>query len=383
MFVKKEKSHFYNPKYRPDFQDVCLSFDGTVDVLVNVGKVKFHPRGISVPRADIRVEFGPSSKKLQDYLKIHYSGSVLFASGLTRRQFSKWYDLVITQEGRHFANVGDDLLEIKVTNGEAWIESTDASRFDQHVASELLRTNALTYKALGWYNEYRHSIATIDKVYKIRGGENGLKGKIKVLGTQASGKWDTLGGNSLPMLNLARYSLHTGEPLKQLLFRAGFVCDGPICLARSLGADFLQNLPYPTLDDGIRFGPKIGRILSRTFWFTSQLAEDKCLPFCLGVLVGMANDINHIPILNDLFIRLQELVEQPWFAKKNPIASLMPSDVIALEHPDTIQLLAERYHCSRQDLISYRRYIRNWQPGTFLDDGFEELVVRMVTEDCG
>jgi len=383
MFVKKEKSHFYNPLYHLDYASVTFFDDGVTDVLVHPGSVKFHPRGISVPKTDVRVQFGPSSNRLQNYLKLNYSGRVCFASGLTRRQFSKWYDLVITMGGRSFANVGDDLLEIEVIDGMAYIESMDASRFDQHLVPALLETNAAVYESLGWAEEFAYSQDTIDKTYKIRGGENGGNGKISVKGTQASGKWDTLGGNSLPMLNLARYSIATGEPIKDLLFRAGLVCTGPRCPARSLGADFLQNLPYPTADDGIRFGPKIGRILSRTFWHDQLLSADKCLPFALGVLVGMANDIAHIPILNDLFLRLQELVDKPWFAKKLPIHSLLQSEMPAQEHNDTLQLLCDRYLCSRDELLEFRRYIRNWQPGTFLDDGFEQLVCRIVVEDCG
>lgn len=384
MFVKKEKSMSYNPVYEPEWNMVDTATDGALQILTSTGSLKFHPRGISVPRSDVRVQFGPSSHRLQNYLKVTFSDRVLFASGLTRRQFSKWYDEVIHTPGHAYANVGDDLLFIDPDHaGGPIIESMDASRFDQHTIDEILECNALIYEKLGWHEEVAYSRATIEKVYKIRPGFGGAKGTIKVVGTQASGKWDTLGGNSLPMLGIARFCIQTKQYVRDVLFKAGYVCTGPKCGATELKADFLQNLPYPTSDDGIRFGPKIGRILSRTFWHDQPLSPDKCLPFALGVMIGMANDIQHIPILNDLFARLQEIVSKPWFAKKKNVHALTQSEFPAAEHPRTIHLLADRYQVDYQQLLSLRQYVRNWQPGTFLDDGHEHLMHVIVVEDCG
>lgn len=382
MFVKKEKSVSYNPKYDDDWAQVTTATDGGYQTLVYPGLIKFHPRGISVPRTDVRAHFGSSSNRLQNYLKLNFSGRILFASGYTRRKFSKWYEHVCTTPGPAFANVGDDLLYIHNQEEGAIIESMDASRFDQHTLACVLMCNARIYRKLGWTEEFRYSMDTISKIYKIRPGFGGAKGKIHVEGTQASGKWDTLGGNSLPMLGIATYCSTFSLDPRKVLFDAGYVCTGPSCGAFELKADFLQNLPYPSSDDGIRFGPKIGRILSRTFWHDHQLTPDKCLPFALGVLVGMANDISHIPILNDLFLRLQELTDRPWFAKKKNIQALVHSDQPAGEHPDCMMLLCDRYQVDRGTLTAYRAYIRNWEPGTFLDEGFEALVYRIVKVDC-
>lgn len=382
MFIKKEKSMSYNPAYDADWATVDTGRDSGYQTIIESGQIKFHPRGISVPRTDVRAHFGPSSNRLQNYLKLTFCNRILFASGYTRRKFSKWYEMVCTTPGDAYANVGDDLLYIRQTDEGAIIESMDASRFDQHTLACVLYCNAMIYKKLGWTEEYRYSKDTIDKIYKIRPGFGGGKGKIMVNGTQASGKWDTLGGNSLPMLGIATYCSTFSLNPREILFQAGYVCTGPSCSAFELKADFLQNLPYPSSDDGIRFGPKIGRIISRTFWHDHRLSPDKCLPFALGIMVGMANDIMHIPILNDLFNRLQELVQKPWFAKKKNVQALIQSDTPAREHQDCLNLLADRYGVGVDELQRYRTYIRRWTPGTFLDDGFEYLVYRIVKIDC-
>jgi len=381
MFVKKEKSVALTQEDE-DWASVETDVEDDLCKILSPGKVNFHPRGISVPKADVRVHFGPSSHRLANYLKLRFSGRCLFAGGLTRREFSKWYEQVIYMEGRSFANVGDDLLEIEVRGGNCVIHSVDASRFDQHVLPCILEFNAAIYKALGMTEEYVYSKQTINKTYTIRPGDGGVKGKIKVIGTQASGKWDTLGGNSLPMLFCAEYADHTGRSLSTLLFEAGFVSTGPTCQALDLKADFLQNLPYQSLDDGVRFGPKIGRILGRTFWYESKLKPEHCLPFCLGVLVGLANDIMHIPILNDLFCRLQELVNKPWYPKKVSVHSFKTSELPAKEHPETMSLLALRYDVSVCELTAYRHFLRSWEPNMMLDAGFENLLYRIVGTDC-
>lgn len=381
MFIKKEKSVRLNPRFqRYQAYGAVIVRDGCVQTILHLNGEKFDPRGISVPRADIRVQFGPSSHRLQNYLKSQYGDHILFACGLTRRQFSKWYDERLVLNSVSYCNLGDDLMQI---NGgeDPTLESLDISRFDMHVIDAALEYNARVYSLLNWNEEAIYSLATINKVYKIRPGVNGGKGVIKVKGTQASGKWDTLGGNSLIVLRLIEFAEERRLPLRRALHLGGFVPTGGSAPAYQLEVDFLQNLAYPTKDDGTRFGPKIGRILSRSFWSDTPLSHEKHLPYCYGVLLGLANDIMHIPILNDLFLRLSELSFKPWYPKKINRSAFLVSETPAKECPSTLGLLADRYQVPLEQLKRYRQYVRNWTPGTWLDEGFEFLVYAIVEKD--
>lgn len=382
MFVKKEKSVRMNPYFEhiQKYTAVVIT-EHPIQRLLDPGNEKFDPRGISVPRADVRVHFGPSSHRLQNKLKESYGDHILFASGLTRRAFSKWYERALYTHRVSYCNVGDDLMQI--TGGDfPTIESLDISRFDMHVCAAALRFNARCYHEWGWTQEAAYSLATVNKVYSIRPGSHGGKGLIRVKGTQASGKWDTLGGNSMIVIRLIEYAEEFNLPLRYVLALGGFVPTGGACPPNVLEMDFLQNLPYPSRDDGIRFGPKIGRILARSFWSEVPLAEDKHLNYCYGVMLGLANDIMHIPILNDLFIRLSSLNLRPWFPKRREIKSLIVSEKPATEDPSTLALLADRYSVPLEELRRYRTYISVWQPGQWLDLGFERLVYAIVEKDC-
>jgi len=123
-------------------------------------------------------------------------------------------------------------------------------------------------------------------------------------------------------------------------------------------ADFLNKLFYPALNaegDVVTVpGPKIGRLVGKTFWHLGRLRAVKARRWLKGLSTGLLLDVAHVPILSTLFRRLLDLLRdvEEWVDVTQPRWDLE----IRSETPYAIsdccwEFLARRYGLTVPELL--------------------------------
>ena len=181
--------------------------------------------------------------------------------------------------------------------------------------------------------------------------------KIIVSNFRVSGNSDTLLGNTL--LNLDLMILATGGALSRMIIKGDdSVCDfHPSLLPQVesflLRAGFKAKIKQSTLNNvefcsklvvpvvgGYALGPKIGRILAKTFWCKhSELTIEEMQVQFYGIIKGLQHDIAHVPILNQLPYSSETLLLENFQYQSHNADLHEMSD-------ETIKYYAERYSIS-------------------------------------
>ena len=214
-------------------------------------------------------------------------GDYVFASGLSAEQIGEWYDAQIAL-GRT-------------------IHAYDTTRWDGHVTGDMLDELANVYKACGAPE------SLLKLAFRRHGKQQGFAQnciEYEADDQMKSGQGDTTPGNSGPHLVIGEScpdidammvqgddALVATEFTKRVIAyyaRANFTANEPKML------DFCSMLPWPTLGGGTVFGPKIGRIIGKTFHSKNAGGIKKQKEWLRGVCLGLWRSCNHIPVLRIL-----------------------------------------------------------------------------------
>jgi len=262
------------------------------------------PRLIQGRRPVVRLATGPSTwaygKALAD--AYHYAWSrLVYAGGMTAEGIGDWY-----------ARMTQQLCHAVAGRMPVWV-SIDCTRWDSTVGPTPMSL---------LYGEYTRAGFTDDALHALKGRDGTRKGrtaggiKYKVTATVASGDGDTSAGNS-------RLHLVMLESCPAVL--AGAVMgDDSLIYTRDVEAvlehyrkggmqpelapdiDFCSQLVWPVGDGKFVLGPKIGRVLSKTFQ-CRHLMPGRYLGWLRGVCIGMNCSASFVPILRVLVPRLEQL----------------------------------------------------------------------------
>jgi len=127
----------------------------------------------------------------------------------------------------------------------------------------------------------------------------------------------------------------------------------PLLLSDHRDVTFCSMRFWPAIVDGqetVVLGPKIGRVLAKTFYSTRLLSPKAAMEQVRGICLGMVNDVKHIPVLRVLIPRLLEITSDykaralPHDHKFHASKQCLPSDRIwpFIEH--VYQLPASQFH---------------------------------------
>jgi hypothetical protein len=245
---------------------------------------------------------------------------VTYASGMTREQLGLWHT-----ESMEFL----DRLP-----GETVVVENDFSRFDRTLGVELLNIEMDAYK---WFFRLpAKTLRYLQQQFKTSGRTKKGKIKYKCEGTRKSGDQNTSVGNTIingvVNLYLVCQALDISDPTLVPMRGVFLGDDGYMLMKRhdadrvmqiaqdyycSLGlkakcrrvllheAEFCSSIFVPT-QDGYILTPKPGRLMAKLFYSQKRLKPTKQAAWARGNVLGLINDVAHVPWLNVVFRHVLE-----------------------------------------------------------------------------
>jgi hypothetical protein len=369
-FVKAEKSvQLVEDMAATTFDENCV--DST--------DIKFDPRGISVPEPAVRVATGPWCDYLNRYLSQNCRDRIFYAPGNTPLQVSCWVSRVIAEmrAGRYswaLAVQGDDSLIFYMEGGVLKVLCADISRYDMSQRQSHFRATLALLDRMPIQPAPALVRRTIEQQASLGGDECVVYkmpfGSARVCGTMASGNGVTITFNTITLTQanvailikglIADYENQMLRYGLAVTYMIGNFEDNP------LQADFLQMRLWLNAAGDRVFGPKPGRIMARFFHtdrFYTYEEGYKCMAktFALG-LISLGN---HIPIINDLCIRVLDLTKDltPVKLRFGEIAELdaWRQGSYEKENVRTEHEMANFYGLESADIKCIRERIRIWE----------------------
>jgi hypothetical protein len=245
---------------------------------------------------------------------------------------------------------GEEIAE-HLSRYESYVEN-DFSSFDSTQSKYALGMVYDFYAMCGMPDDVI-ALLKLDLEYANVSTRVGLR--FKAGGFRFSGRGDTLGGNGV--LNyIVMYHAYMCMILRMIFKGDDSVIDAPngddnLAIQRLTRLGFKAKLVRKTINDvefcskllvpvngGFAMGPKIGRILAKTFWCkNTQLTTDQMKTRLRGVILGLKHDITFVPVLKQLL----EITPAQVPITTNPYAITN-----AKEHEmsyDTLRYYANRY----------------------------------------
>jgi hypothetical protein len=383
MFVKVEKQPMLDHLLEADLWVDDTPIDGE--------GIKLDPRAICCPPADVRYATGPVGNDITHALGNLLDGSahaqfILYPCGYTAERLGMAFDDAVDTGTPLVMVFGDDFFAVVWVDGKLWFVWADASRQDSHMRRGIKMANAeflfqLVARGpdglMGWYRHHwmkTHEAIEIKTIFVSFEAEHGMSSGDSITGANATTASAVLAER---LVDLAI----SGETKATV---AGF----PYELGRSQAlwdADFLSMLWYPAVVGGVivtKPGPKLGRILAKTFWHVGLLGERKCRGHAVSVAECLWLSASHIPVLNDLLQALLTLArddrgtgifEDPEEIHK--IRGTLPYE----EHPMTEEFMCGRYGFALSELNELRRQASEATFDTVFSGSLWETVVK---RDC-
>jgi hypothetical protein len=318
------------------------------------------PRIIQGRSVDVKIATGPFTWAYGKRLAIAYGPdqNYLYAGGRTAEEIGRFFE----ELPRRWGNM--PFLH--------WI-AVDCSRWDRSVGPTPMAC---------LYDEYKNCGAPKDCLIALKGRDG--KRKARSAGgwrftrraQVASGDGDTSGGNSrvhLVMLESCHAVcgaivhgddavIYTDDPETVLRHyrQGGF---DPVMAPE---IDFCSGLFWPT-SDGPVLGPKIGRVLAKTFHSVHFFESGNYIPWLRGVCLSLRNSCSFIPILRALIPRLLYLCGEGkvWRDDAHHYKSMASTSHSIVE--ETWNFMLERYGLDEADVASMEIEIRGLTIGSLLE----------------
>lgn len=386
IFVKSEKSpmpeHFLNPDH----------WDG--DDPMGAELVKLDPRIICCPAAATRYSTGSVGCELTHALGDVLSaekGTLVYPCGYTAERLGELFDEALAVRRDLILVFGDDFFAVhwvlcKNSDGsDKWIVlflMADASRQDSHMRRLVKHANASVLIPTGgqgtlmaWFR--KHWFATHDEVeirdpYVSLTSEHAMTSGDPLTGANATATGAVL-ASALVKLAAAGVTKATVAGFPYELSSSRYLEE----------VDFLSMLWYPALKEGAlvtKPGPKLGRILAKTFWHIGNLGALKCRAHLRGVVECLWLSASHIPVLNDLLLALLKDTEgvTPWGNDPSDIYKVRGT-VAYSEAPEALEFMCARYELNLFSLNMLREEASRATATTVFANPMWHLIVK---RDC-
>jgi hypothetical protein len=307
-------------------------------------KESFAPRLIQGRSVSVKVATGPFTWAFGKALAklYNFDGNYLYTGGLSAEEVGAFYDKI------NYMNANNDWK---------WF-AIDCKRWDRSVGPTQLRMLKREYARCG---APRECLLALSDRHGERFGvtQNGIR--FKRTGQVASGDGDTSAGNSrihLVMLEACsdvRAAMVSGDDALVYTNNIDGVCDFYRCggftpIVNTNEVDFCSALFYPTMDGSV-LGPKIGRVLGKTFHSMYKSPNGDYMPWLRGVCLSMQVSCSYIPILRVLVRRLLEIAGEGKVKHKQ---SYQYKSLAKYSHEvseETWSFLYERYGLYETDIL--------------------------------
>jgi hypothetical protein len=261
--------------------------------------------------------------------------------------------------------LGDDcFMVVRLPDGTTIYVYLDFVRWDAHFHSGAQSLKMRLYHRYGLVSGSPAHKALLQQANVH--GRTALGHRYSVEATVESGVSDTSVGNSHQNGMMCAYALTaTGFPanlsdfpsFQRVLEDLGFPSEGGY--TRDLyAADFCSAIFLPS-STGHRLSPKIGRVLSKTFFSDKNRTMKGQLQWLRGVLIGLDPAVAHIPILRAVFSRLIVLTDGIT-PKKYRVSPLYLGIERASATQDTFDAFYSRYDVNQTECLAIEDEISRW-----------------------
>jgi len=271
--------------------------------------------------------------------------------------------------------MGDDSYVLLRTAGYLMCLWIDCKRWDAHYQKQAIQLELSFYATI---QAPRRVQQLLKEQLNTRGvTAHGLAYNVE--GVRGSGDPNTSLGNSGRNGQQTVYSiLHSDmlllgkdavEPCAEILRRLGF--DPEMHWSTSVfDGDFCSGLFWPLTEDGrdiYVFGPKVGRIVLKTFWCTSH--DQELYTWVKGVAVGLEKDVAHVPVARALIGRVLQLTRDAGWAPSLSLDARIHAERAHVATTLTYEAFQSRYGLSYDQIVNLEEYIyqlplvcRWWHP---------------------
>lgn len=315
------------------------------------------PRIIQGRSLPIKVATGPWTWRFGKALRTTYpaSGSFVYGGGCSSEELGEVIDRVTCQ-------LTDD--------GGAWV-AFDCKRFDRTVGPTPMRMLYREYVQCGAPTDCLAALAGRDGVR--RGStRNGIRYSRHA--QVSSGDGDTTAGNSRIHLVLleacpsVQAAIVMGDDAVVWTSDASEVAtayrQGGFEPKVSADLDFCSSLFWPS-DQGTTLGPKIGRLIGKTFHSMNKI-EGSYLRWLRGVCLGLDLSCSHVPILRVLIPHMLSLCGDGPVLRSDDFEYKTRSTERRCTTESTWDYMFERYSLSESDVLDMEAEILRVDIGSVL-----------------
>lgn len=315
------------------------------------------PRIIQGRTLPVKVSTGPWTWRFGKALRETYpvTGNYVYGGGCSSEELGSVIDRVTCQ-------LKDD--------GGAWV-AFDCKRFDRTVGPTPMRMLHKEYGRCGAPADCLSALAGRDGVRRGR-TRNGIS--YSRVAQVSSGDGDTTAGNSRIHLVLleacpsVRAAIVMGDDAVVWTSDASEVAaayrQGGFEPKVSADLDFCSSLFWPS-DQGTTLGPKIGRLISKTFHCANKM-QGSYLCWLRGVCLGLTTSCSHVPILRVLIPHLLSLCGNGPVLRSDDFQYKTRSTQKRRVTESTWDYMFDRYKLSESDVISMEEEIKQICLGSVL-----------------
>jgi hypothetical protein len=360
-------------------------------------------RGISIPAFAKRSKMGPECVYASEILKSYRRARFFFTSGTTEVERARWYQWASAQPVVSVAYAGDNMLFIC----DQFAICADMKRMDMHVHREsqlsvsriLNNLNCDTSATVVRRDIWKRYV--YDKVLPKDLGNKKVSIRVRIRGTQPSGRGDTTFGNSVTVDMLCHEVIYSYQGLltsqtfcthlEQTCARYGFLVETAQVNTRErpLDVEFLQQRFWRVIGKQYERAPgnRIGRILIRTFWTKDRLKTAKNIGLMRGIALSLHKQNTHVPLVNTLLQRILEITsktivyyDREWSKK---IKYMVPAECEHEEHPLSKAELAMTLGVTLQQVLDLDNELSTLTFGSLLADDpkFADIIRQLALWD--
>jgi hypothetical protein len=337
------------------------------------------PRLIQGRSLGVKITTGPWTWSYSKKLKEVYNprGLFLYAGGRSAEEVGSFYGEVPRRSGPLLirakccvSRLGSDLGVESLIIGARW-NAIDCKRWDGTVSSSAMGALHKDYRKCGAPLE---TLRAYDDRVGTRIGVTRYGIKYTRTAQVSSGDGDTSGGNSrlhLVLLEACPYVLAavvSGDDALVYTAHPSLVCaqyvSGGLKPVPAPDIDFCSGLFYPT-ECGFVLGPKIGRVLAKTFMCMHKL-PGSYLAWLRGVCMSLRKSTSFIPILRVVVSRFLELTEgqRVWSDRGYDYKIWADNSHDVVE--DTWRSMWQRYQLGESEILTLEEEIRTMSVGHVL-----------------
>jgi hypothetical protein len=271
------------------------------------------PRIIQGRSVDVKIATGPFTWAYGKRLSAVYNsdGLFMYTGGASAEEIGRFKELAVE---RVVTAYDGPLTKDEFRALLRWV-AVDCKRWDRSVGPDPLRKLNQEYREVGAPKECLIALK----------GRHGKRFAVSSRGWHftrtaqvSSGDGDTSGGNTrvhLVMLEAsddALAAMASGDDALCLVITGTeeSLCDhyrkGGFTPVLAKEVDFCSSIFWPT-SDGLVLGPKIGRVLGKTFYCMNRFDSGDYLPWLRGVCLSLRTTCSYVPILRVLVPRLLSL----------------------------------------------------------------------------